>query len=98
MSYKQTIEIEHIQQGNIRAARDSIYEANLRFDGEWPSFTDGRPWHPGKAWAAQMAKVLVHSWDKVEADDREWHETYLKTLEEIEPGLWHVVVVEPATD
>ncbi len=98
MSYKQNIEIEYIQRGNNRAALDSVYEAIIRTSGEWPSFTDGREFHPSAPYIKSISKVLLRDWDKEVDEERAWYDTYLNKCEEIEPGVWRVVIIEPGTD
>lgn len=94
----QRIEIEQISGASGRGALDSNFEAILRTSGDWLAFTDGREWHPGQPFIEKISKVLIHPWEKRQADKREWHETYLKSCEQTAPGEWHIVIVEPGTD
>lgn len=98
MGYKQNIEIEYISTGNSYAARDSVYEAIIRTSGEWPSFTDGRPFHPSAEYIKKLSKVLMRHWDKERDEVEGWWENYLKLCEETAPGEWHVIIIEPGTD
>ncbi len=98
MSYKQTIEIEYISRGNSSAILDSKYEAIIRCSGEWPSFTDGRPFHPSAPYIEELSRVLLRNWEKKADDERGWWENYLKKCEETAPGEWHVIIIEPGTD
>ncbi len=98
MSYKQNIEIEYIQRGINRSALDSVHEAIIRTSGEWPSFTDGREFHPSATYIKNISKVLMHDWTKEADQQRSWWESYLDECEEIEPGVWRVVIIEPGVD
>lgn len=98
MSYKQNIEIEYIQTGNSSAVRDSVYEAIIRTSGEWPSFTDGRPFHPSEGYIKDLSKVLMRNWEKKKDETEGWWENYLSVCEEVAPGEWRVVIIEPGTD
>jgi hypothetical protein len=98
MSYKQNVEIEYISRGNSSAILDSKYEAIFRFSGEWPSFTDGRPFHPSQSYVEDVSKLFLRNWEKKAEDDRGWWENYLKVCEETAPGEWHVIIIEPGTD
>lgn len=98
MSYKQNIEIEYISKGNSSAVLDSKYEAIIRTSGEWPSFTDGRPFQPSAPYIKDLSKVLMRNWDKEAGDEKGWWENYLAKCEETAPGEWHVIIIEPGTD
>lgn len=98
MSYKQNIEIEYISRGNNSAIKDSVYEAIIKTSGEWPDFTDGREFHPSATYIEKLSKVLLRNWDKRVDDERSWGDNYLKKCEEIAPGKWHVIIIEPGTD
>ncbi len=95
---KQRIELEKISGASGRAIADSRYETIIRTSGDWFSFTDGREWHPGQPYIEKISKVLIQPWEKRKADKREWHETYLDTCEQLSPGVWRVVIIEPSTD
>lgn len=98
MSYKQNIEIEYISRGNNSATKDSVYEAIIKTSGEWPVWTDDREFHPSAPYIEELSKFLLRDWKFKAEDERSWGDTYLKTCEELEPGTWRVVIIEPATD
>lgn len=98
MSYKQNLEIEYISRGNTSAILDSVYEAYITTSGEWPSFTDGREFHPSAPYIKDLSKVLLRRWDKEQSEERSWWESYLKVCEEVSPGRWHIIIIEPGTE
>lgn len=87
---KLNIELDYIRNGQPRPYADSTTEVVItysRADGKWTPYQDVVESH---------AKVLVRDFKPKEK--RDWHENYLDSIEEIAPGKWRVVIVEPYLD
>lgn len=89
---RMTIHRDFIAAGQPRPYADTIYEAVLRY--EFSITRSAATMRPARSVVERHARVLVHNW----ADEPKWHEARLKLLEEMEPNVWHVVVVVPYLD
>ena len=90
-----SVTVEVLRSSQPRAYADHEYEAILTF-----SVPDGQMWSSKFGQQPDIVKsyirLMVHNF--VDGPEREWHEPYLETLEQISPGKWHVVVKSPYLD
>lgn len=92
------------REGFGRAIPDSVIEAYLTFTCSAIGLRGKHAnWKPREEKVKQIASVLVMEFTKTKDEEREWHESYLREIEEVtnpEDGasIWRVVIVEPETD
>lgn len=86
--------VRPISSGQPRPYADSVYEAEIELDGHWYT---GRP-DFGEEVVAQASKALVRGWTKRKDQPREFHESFLDSIQKIAPSLWRVRIVEPYVD
>lgn len=93
MGDKRIIEVETIQAGQPRPYADHIYESYITF-----SVPEGqmwaRKWGTHESTVKQFIPLLVGGY----SENPEWHDSRLEKLEQVSPGRWHVIVIQPFID
>lgn len=112
MATRVTCEI--IRSGQARAYADTETVARLRFEKQPEYGPESKlpevPWKPwcesGKSWSEQLMqsvvkptiKALVVNFYETGDPAADWASPMLKSLKEIEPGVWEVLIVSAYTD
>jgi hypothetical protein len=89
---KLNVELDYIRSGQTRPYADSTTEVVITY-----SRADSKiGWTPPQEVVENHAKALVRNFKAKEG--RDWHETYLESIEELAPGKWKLIIVEPYLD
>jgi hypothetical protein len=99
---KLIIEIETLAAGQPRPYADTVYKFRVSGKFYWDSTTGPRPDayflkdHEALAYvegSRHCPRVFAG-----DSRDREWHEAYLQSIVQVEPGVWEVTIIQPYLD
>jgi len=93
MNQTHTVTFEHIRGGQARPYADSVYEFIMSFSAERNDNGWVDVWTPPEKVVKEYARL-----QRKFVDNPDWHDTKLEELKEIEPGKWHVKIVQPYSD